>query len=153
VAIIIIVLAINSTKVEQVPKQEVDELSVHQIVEQMQTETQQKMLQDSSAADSALTEVMMHAVQRTWLRVVKDHADTTEYLLATNEKLALYADSVLSFLVGNAAGIDFTVNGEAEGILGSPDQVITLLKITEKGIVNKQFKQIKEQSVDTLGTY
>ena len=155
VAIIIIILAINSTKVEQVPKQEVEELSVHQIVQQMEIETQQKMLQDSSVADSVLTEVILHAVQRTWLRVVKDHTDTTEYLLATNEKLSLLADSVLSFLVGNAAGIDFTVNGKAEGILGSPDQVILFLKITKQGIVNKQLKRIKieEQSVDTLGTH
>ncbi|OQX95164.1 hypothetical protein B6I21_06805, partial [candidate division KSB1 bacterium 4572_119] len=82
-------------------------------------------------------------------------ADTTEYLLAANEAISIKADSLLNFLVGNAAGIRFVINGNPAGILGEKGQVITRLLISPKGIVSKSVKQIKKEKMpnDSSTTY
>ena len=78
--------------------------------------------------------------------MVKDRTDTSEYLLRKGERLNLTADSTLVFLVGNAAGINFTVNGKNEGVLGQEYQVISYLKITKDGIVSKRLKEIIKEN-------
>lgn len=153
VAIIFVVLAINSIGVnEKSGSEQVEELSVQKIAEQMLLEQKQKEAAarpDSVQTDTASVVVDLLAVQRTWLRVIKDRADTTEYLLGAKESLSLSADSLLNFLVGNAAGITFTINGIPNGILGKEGQVITRLLITPRGIASKSVKQIKKKEVQS----
>ena len=148
VAVIFAVLAINSTGVDEKDgNEEVQELSVQKIAEQMLLEQEKQAAEkaDSTTIDTISVTADLSAVQRTWIRVIKDRADTTEYLLAARETLSLKADSLLNFLVGNAAGIKFTVNGSPVGILGKEGQVITRLLLTKQGIVSKSIKQIKKK--------
>ena len=160
VAVIFAVLAINSIGVDKKEDVEkVQEIPVQKIAEQllMEQEKQAAEKQDSVfiAGDSILVTADLSAVQRTWIRVIKDRADTTEYLLAANEAISIKADSLLNFLVGNAAGIRFVINGNPAGILGEKGQVITRLLISPKGIVSKSVKQIKKEKMpnDSSTTY
>jgi len=121
----------------------VKEISVRQILDTL--ERRQEIAADILKKTDSVS-VSVNALERTWLRVVTDKADTNEYLLAKNEKLHLTADSTLGFLVGNAAGLDFTVNGKPAGVLGKPDEIIAFLKVTPKGIVSKRLKKIKRRN-------
>ncbi len=141
VLIIIMVLAMSSKNVTTKPVDDVPEVTVNEIVKEMQPPTPAPV--PISETDTAFVDVKVSALQRTWFRTIKDYADTTEYLLKMNESLKLKADSVLLFLVGNAAGLQFEINGKPIGVLGKTNQVITFLKVTPKGIVSKRLKQIK----------
>ena len=161
VIVIIGFLAFNSESTKVKPEAPIEEISIYEVVHEVTKKD--SLLADSTEkaaekkqplAGKGKVNVELNAAERTWLRVVADHADTSEYLLKKDEKLSLGADSTLEFLVGKANGISFTVNGEQIGILGQPGQVISYLKATEKGIVNKRIKTIqkKETSSDTLRT-
>ena len=150
VAIIIIVLAINSTGIDSsVVTEDVKELTVQEIVDEMKTEELPANVPDSivSMEQNVAVNVGLEAIEETWVRIIKDHSDTTEFLLQGNEKLNLQADSVLSFLIGNGAGLSFMINGELAGVLGKRGEVITYLKITPKGIEDKQVKKIQPKDV------
>ena len=151
VLIIILVLAMSSKTVTTKAVDDVPEVTVNEIVKEMQPKPAPV---PPPKADSLFVEVKVNALQRTWFRTIKDYADTTEYLLKMDEALKLNADSVLLFLVGNAAGLQFEINGKPAGVLGKANQVITFLKVTPKGIVSKRLKQIKPKEVpnDSLKT-
>lgn len=155
VAIIIIVLAINSTGIDSsAVTEDVKELTLQEIVDEMQTVEKQENVADSiiSQDQGSIVNVNLNAIQETWVRIIKDRSDTTEYLLKKNEKVNLVADSVLSFLIGNGAGLSFTVNGEVLGVLGKRGEVITYLKITPKGIEDKQIKKVQPKDVSRDST-
>lgn len=154
VATIIIVLAFNSTPAESDPETEIRELSVQDVVKQMRPEAEpvQEIISDTLIADSSKVKTRLLAMERTWLRVVKDQRDTVEYMLRAKESLKLEADSVLSFIVGKAAGVLFTVNEDSVGFLGDSTQVVTNLTVTANGILNKRLKQVMKrvENADTL---
>jgi len=154
VATIIIVLAINSTPVKSDLETEIKELSVQDVVNQMQPEVNPVKVEavDTLLLDSIKVSTRLLAMERTWLRVIKDRRDTLEYMLRARESLNLEADSVLSFVVGKAAGVSFTVNEDSIGLLGDSTQVVTSLTITANGIENKRLKQVlkKVENADTL---
>jgi len=81
-------------------------------------------------------------VERTWLRYIKDGTDTTEYMLQEGNKIDIEADSTLHFLIGNAAGVAFTINGTEKGLMGKKGEVISYLKITRKGIEGQRVKDL-----------
>ncbi len=151
-------LAFNSESNKVATKEPIEEISIYEVVKQVTQKDSLRADSTKKAAEKSMAvhkvEVELNAAERTWLRVIADHADTSEYLLKNEEKLILNADSTLEFLVGKANGISFTVNGEKIGILGQPGQVISYLKATEKGVVNKRIKTIqnRETSSDTLST-
>ncbi len=149
VLIIIILLAFNSKPVTTQEVEDVPEVTAIEIVKEMQPKPAPVA---APKPDSSFVVVKVDAQQRTWFRAIKDYADTSEYLLQANESLNLNADSVLVFLVGNAAGLEFEINGKPTGILGKSNQVITFLKVTPKGIVAKRLKEIKPKGAvnDTL---
>jgi len=145
VIVIIITLAMNSENVDSMPNNEnVPELSVKQIVREMQPKQVEPI---PIKIDSVQVQVALKAVSRTWFRMIKDYSDTVEYLLKKDEKISFKADSVLLFLVGNAAGLNFEINGKSVGILGQPNEVITGMKVTKEGIIAKRLKQIKQKEV------
>lgn len=154
VATIIIVLAINSTPAESDLETEIKELSVQDVVKTMQPEVKpvQEQPGDTVLVDSTKVSTRLLAIERTWLRVIKDRRDTLEYMLRAKESLKIEADSVLSFVVGKAAGVSFTINEDSVGLLGDATQVVTNLTVTANGIENKQLKQVikRIENADTL---
>lgn len=139
---IIVFLLIHSKSVAPVQDNGVKEITVFEIADTLRKE---QLRQESAHTVQDSVTVGLIAMERTWFRVIKDMADTTEYLLQKGQRLNLEADSTLRFLVGNAAGLDFTVNSAHQGTLGKRNQIISYLKITPKGIVAKRLKKIKRK--------
>ena len=69
-------------------------------------------------------------------------------MLQEGNKIAVEADSTLHFLVGNASGLEFTINGIEKGLLGKKGEVISYLKITRKGIVGQRIKDLNTKNTD-----
>ena len=135
VLIIIILgfMAWNSEIVGSSSPQKVKELPVRQVVQSIEAKEEaradsiKQISQKQQQADMVF--VHINAVEKTWLRYIKDGTDTTEYMLQEGNKLDIKADSTLYFLVGNAAGVKFTVNGVEKGLIGKKGEVISYLKI------------------------
>jgi len=64
--------------------------------------------------------------QRTWIRIVIDDQETTEYLLNPKDKLTKEATDKFDLLIGNAAGIILIFDGRKLGPLGKPGQVVRI---------------------------
>lgn len=154
IVIILGFLAWNSQIVSDRSEKKVKELPVRKIVadikamEQAKRDSVAKVTNEQKAA--AMVNVSVSAHDTTWLRFIKDNSDTTEYMLYPKNIVNMKADSSLKFLVGNAAGVSFVINGEDKGILGKAGEVISFLKITRDGIVDKRLKSIaKTEDNDT----
>ncbi len=147
VIVILVILAVNTISVRNNDDELIDEISPQEIVQELDenktTENDRPKKSSSSKTTTSGVNVVVAAVDTTWIQLVKDRGDTSEYMLNTGENLDLQADSVIQFVIGNAGGINFTVNGEPVGILGDKSQVISYLRITEQGIENQRIKEIR----------
>ena len=74
-------------------------------------------------ASMALTAL---AVEETWLKVISDNQRPVEYLLRPGEKVSLEARSGFSLLIGNATGLQLTLDGKPVKVPGKSGQVVTL---------------------------
>ncbi len=153
--IIVIILAMYTKQDDDQGMLPVKELTVKDVVEEINKKELEEIVAAQSIKDSLAgkekVSVDIFALEKTWIRVIKDHKDTTEYMLILNDKIVISADSVLTFLIGNANGLKMTVNGKDEGKIGNKGEIITFMKVTPKGIVAKNIKQpIKGNKVDTL---
>lgn len=64
--------------------------------------------------------------ERTWLRIRIDGKEEKEYLFQPGARPQWKGKESFYLLIGNAAGIEFELNGKRVGPLGSPGQVIRL---------------------------
>ncbi len=65
-------------------------------------------------------------VETTWLKINLDHLNSREYSLRPGDHVELQADEKMDLLIGNAAGVRLTLNGEAVPLRGKSGQVITI---------------------------
>lgn len=65
-------------------------------------------------------------VDKTWLKIVTDGQSAREYSLKSGDLLELEASSGYNLLIGNAAGVQITLNGKPVKILGKSGKVVTL---------------------------
>ncbi len=149
---LLLFFAVNSEMISFGSRKKVKELPVRQIVQELEENrsVNNKVVRaaDPAPSGSAPTvSIGLTAVDTTWLRFIKDNHDTTEYLLLKGNHITLSADSVLKGLIGNAAGIDWVINGKKEGILGKPGDVISSIVITDQGIVRKKVKKATKHEV------
>ena len=95
--------------------------------------------------------VGINALEDTWLRLIKDKSDTSEYLLRQGNNLALSSDSTMEFLIGKANGLNMTINSNNIGVLGKSGEVVSYLKVTKDGVAAKRLKKviIKDSSNDS----
>jgi len=68
--------------------------------------------------------VEVAATDRTWVRAVVDGTTVFEGFLSAGTREAWDARRVLSLKVGNASGLDVSVNGRPLGPLGKPGDVV-----------------------------
>ena len=149
----------NSKSVEENVSKDVPELSVREIAKELERKNSPSVdsttvdKQEAAIKNVSKVTVELTARELTWLRLVMDKSDTVEYMLNPGNKISQQADSVMNFLVGNAGGVSFKVNGKNMGVLGRSSEIVTNLKITSKGIVSKRIKTItREQVIDPLIT-
>ena len=76
----------------------------------------------------------------TWVRVIRDSADTSEYMFRPGNKRKFTADSLLQLKMGRADGLLLWVNGDSVGALGPASQVVSRLVIDRKGIREKKLR-------------
>ena len=65
-------------------------------------------------------------VDKTWLKILVDDQSAREYSLKSGDLLELEASSGYNLLIGNAAGVQVTLNGKPVEILGKSGQVVNL---------------------------
>ena len=82
----------------------------------------------SSPAESLAAKQILQitAVEETWIKIVIDDEKTKEVTLKPGDQLALEASLGYELLVGNAAGIRMTLNGEMVKLDGKKGQVRSL---------------------------
>jgi cytoskeletal protein RodZ len=82
--------------------------------------------QNETRPVEAKLKLSIEAVEETWMKVVVDGVDTREYMLKTGERVNLSAQDNFNLLIGNAAGVQMTLNEEPVAIPGKSGQVVTL---------------------------
>jgi len=87
--------------------------------------------------------VQMSALERTWVREIRDDKDTTEYIMTPGLKRHVEAVEHVQFLLGRADGVQIVVNGDSLGRLGEANQVVTNLLLGKEGIITKRIKTVQ----------
>ena len=133
--VLILILINNKSKVPRQPEKPVKELTAHQIVKQAAEKQASENRQTTAAVkqDSALN-IIIQAKGDSWIRYVKDHTDTSDFILKQNNVHSVFADSVVEFKIGNPSALLLSVNSKKYDALAKPGQVITYMKVTPKGI-------------------
>lgn len=66
------------------------------------------------------------ALEDTWVKVIADEKDSTEYNLKTGDNIQLEAKTGYSLLIGDAAGVKLILNEKPVSIPGESGQVVTM---------------------------
>lgn len=66
------------------------------------------------------------ARENTWIKVIIDEQESTEYNLNTGDDLELEATTGYNLLIGDAGGLKITLNGKPVAIPGESGQVVTI---------------------------
>ncbi len=78
----------------------------------------------NAAVDKLLLKVT--ALEDTWLKVIIDEKDSTEYSLSSGDNLELEAHSGYNLLIGNSGGLKITLNDKLVPIPGKSGEVVTI---------------------------
>ncbi len=85
------------------------------------------------------------ARDRCWLMYIKDHVDTSDVMLFAENRLLIKADSVVEMRIGNPMAVTLTVGEKQFDQLAGPGEVISYLKVTSDGLVNKRVVKPKRK--------
>lgn len=93
-----------------------------------ETRTSPEAKSDAKPANPFPEKLLLEAtaLENTWLKVIIDDKESTEYSLNSGEHIKLEAVSSFSLLIGNAGGIKITLNDKPVSIPGESGQVVTL---------------------------
>jgi cytoskeletal protein RodZ len=70
--------------------------------------------------------LQISALEDTWVKVIVDENESTEYNLKAGDNLQIEAKTGYNLLIGNAAGVTLKLNGKPVSIPGESGQVVTL---------------------------
>ena len=70
--------------------------------------------------------LQISALENTWVKVIVDENESTEYDLKAGDNLQVEAKTGYNLLIGNAAGVTLKLNGKPVSIPGESGQVVTL---------------------------
>lgn len=91
--------------------------------------------------------VELRAVQRTWVREIRDGRDTTDYIMPPGLVRKLEAQNSVYLMLGRADGVDVWLNGKDLGVLGRPDEIVLKLLLTPQGIAEKRVRKMVKKTV------
>ena len=66
------------------------------------------------------------AREETWMKIIADNGESSEYQLSAGDQLELEASSNFNLLIGNAAGVKITLNDKEIPVLGKNGEIINL---------------------------
>ena len=122
----------------------VQEVSVQEVAEKIQSKIDSaKMVESNAKKDSVISieskslNLNITALKKTWFRIVIDEKDTNEYLLNQGQVVTFSSEKSFDFLIGKANGLKMTVNGTEYGPFGNADQVVKYMKIDSSGVAAK----------------
>lgn len=75
--------------------------------------------------------LLIEAIEETWIKVLIDRRETREALLRKGDKIKLTAEKDFDLTIGNAGGIKLTFNGKEIGPLGQSGKVIRNLILSK----------------------
>ena len=89
---------------------------------------QQEIDSDAKTAEPVTEKLVLKitVLEDTWLKVIVDEKDSTEYTLAAGDKLELEALSGYNLLIGNSGGVKFTLNDKPVPLSGKSGEVVTI---------------------------
>ncbi len=132
---------------EKSRKIEVKEISISELIEDLQA--QDSLLTPQLSDNTVLRSeqrpqftVELRALERTWVREIRDQKDTTEYILPVGLKRSIEAVDQVKFVLGRADGVEIWLNGKNLGTMGEADQVVLSLVLNRDGIVDKRLKKV-----------
>ena len=91
--------------------------------------------------DSLGLALRINAKRKTWLRIIVDKSDTSEYLLNPGQNVAASANRTFEFLIGRADGLIFSLNGKVLNKAGTDSSVVRYMRIDSSGIAVKILKK------------
>ena len=89
---------------------------------------QQEIDSDAKTAEPVAEKLVLKitVLEDTWLKVIIDEKDSTEYTLTSGDKLELEALSGYNLLIGNSGGVKFTLNDKPVPLSGKSGEVVTI---------------------------
>ena len=94
--------------------------------------TQPKDSESSEAKTASSSEtpkkfvLQISALEETWVKIIVDNQEPKEYNLRAGDKLEEEATAGYNLLIGNAGGLELTLNGEAVIISGKSGEVVNI---------------------------
>ncbi len=139
-AVILIWLLINFTQMVDEPSmQPVEEIKLQELIPDTSIYTvPEKEIARIETPVVHKLRLNVIGLKRTWLRLVTDRKDTSEYMLLRGNEIEFSADSLFEFLIGRADGVEFEFGGKKIGALGDSTQVIRYLAINSEGIIARR---------------
>jgi cytoskeletal protein RodZ len=141
VIIVVWILIKNTESIKSSDNNNVNAIDVQDIVRKI--EQKEKSLQDSLSQVDFKNDTLLLTVsglKQTWFRVVRDQADTSEYLFNGGESMQLQAMSSFEFLIGRADGLKLNLNGQNLPAIGTDSTVVRYLKVDSTGIAERVLK-------------
>ena len=125
---------------------EVKEITVSDFIEELQAQDSLLTPQLSGntisrSQQAGAVTVELRALQRTWIREIRDTRDTTDYIMPPGLKRKIEAAQSVQLVLGRADGVDIWLNGKDLGVMGGPDEVVVRLVLTPKGITEKRIRK------------
>ena len=81
---------------------------------------------ESGTVIPEILSLQITAQEDTWVKVIIDEKESTEYTLSSGDNIQLEAKTGYNLLIGNAAGVKIKLNGKPVSISGESGQVVTL---------------------------
>jgi transcriptional regulator with XRE-family HTH domain len=134
---------------------QVKEITVSQFIEEMQRQdslltpqmSQNTMSRTGNPGDVKLE---LRAVQRTWVREIRDGEDTTDYIMPAGLIRKIEAREAVQLMLGRADGVEIWLNGNNLGFMGGPDEIVVRLLINRDGIAEKRLKKVTKQPAEEV---
>ncbi len=136
--IIFLVWLLMRSNSAKMPEKEppVKELTAQEIVKEVQAQKKQEVKPSPKMSDSL--EILLKAHDKSWVRYVKDHSDTSDFILKGNNVIKIVADSVVEFTIGAPSVVTLQMDTLTYAPLGKQGEVISYMKVTRQGIVKKR---------------
>ena len=93
------------------------------------TQAGRQGLETDTEPEKAIPEkliLQVTALEDSWLKVIIDEKGATEYSLKPGDQIELEADTGFNLLIGNAGGVNITLNDKPVSIPGKSGEVVTI---------------------------
>ncbi len=81
------------------------------------------------------------AVESTWVQMIRDEFDTTEYIFPPGRDRSFIANEKIELRMGRADGLFLWVNSDSIGTLGTAEQIVSRLVLTNQGIIERRVRR------------